>query len=443
MVHALSFPFDFLWGVSTSAHQFEGGNLDNQWAAWERRGGIRSGHTCAAACNWWQEAEADLDLCRDLGLNAIRISIDWGRVEPAEGQWNRSAMARYRAMLCAAVQRGMRPFVTLHHFTHPQWLEESGGFTAMSAAGKFALFAERMAGELGEFCRDWLTFNEPNVYASFGYVFGEFPPGLRYRMYDYALVMATMHRAHALAYERIHRVQPEAAVGIATNWVEFQAASNSASDRLMAYAYDTVFNRSTLQMLTCGNLQFPFGALAPEVPEVMQKIEFIGLNVYNRLHVRAPWNEASRRSGGLFVPDDAPQGDHGVELPYGEAYPDAIVAAATEYASLGVPLYITENGVPDRADRIRPWVIVQSLRRIQDLVTRGVDVRGYFHWSVVDNFEWSEGWTLRFGLYEMDPVTQARRPRASAALYRDIIARNGLSYEQLSRFSEPPAPCSG
>ncbi len=211
----------------------------------------------------------------------------------------------------------------------------------------------------------------------------------------------------------------------------------------MAYAYDTVFNRSTLQLFTCGNLQFPFGALAPEVPEVMQKIDFIGLNVYNRLHVRAPWNEASRRSGGLFVPDDAPQGDHGVELPYGEAYPDAIVAAATEYARLGVPLYITENGVPDRADRIRPWVIVQSLRRIEDLVTRGVDVRGYFHWSLVDNFEWSEGWTLRFGLYEMDPVTQSRRPRASAGLYRDIIARNGLSYEQLSRFSEPPAPCSG
>jgi beta-glucosidase len=337
----------------------------------------------------------------------------------------------------------MRPFVTLHHFTHPQWLEESGGFTAMSAAGKFALFAERMVGELGECCRDWLTFNEPNVYASFGYVFGEFPPGLRYRVYDYALVIAIMHRAHALAYERIHRAQPEASVGIATNWVEFQAASNSASDRLMAYAYDTVFNRATLQLLTCGNLQFPFGALAPEVPEAMQKIDFIGLNVYNRLRVRAPWNEASRRSGGLFVPDDAPQGDHGVELPYGEAYPDAILSAATEYARLGVPLYITENGVPDRADRIRPWVIVQSLRRIEDLFARGIDVRGYFHWSLVDNFEWSEGWTLRFGLYELDPVTQSRRARASAALYRDIIRRNGLSYEQLSRFSEPPAPCSG
>jgi len=310
VVHELSFPSNFLWGVSTSAHQFEGGSLDNQWAAWERRGGIRSGHACAAACNWWEQAEADLDLGRDLGLNAIRISVDWGRVEPSEGQWNRSAMARYRAMLCAAVERGMRPFVTLHHFTHPQWLEESGGFTAMSAAGKFALFAERMVGELGEFCLDWLTFNEPNVYASFGYVFGEFPPGLRYRVYDYALVIATMHRAHALAYERIHRAQPEASVGIATNWVEFQAASNSAPDRLMAYAYDTVFNRATLQLLTCGNLQFPFGALAPEVPEAMQKIDFIGLNVYNRLHVRAPWNEASRRSGGLFVPDDAPQGGH-------------------------------------------------------------------------------------------------------------------------------------
>ena len=262
-------------------------------------------------------------------------------------------------------------------------------------------------------------------------------------MYDYALVLATMHRAHALAYERIHQVQPNANVGIATNWVEFQAASQSASDRLLAYTYDMTFNRATLQLLTCGNMQFPFGALAPEVPEAMQKIDFIGLNVYNRLHVRTPWDDASRRSGGLFVPDSAPQGDRGVELPYGEAYPPAILAAATAYAHLGVPLYITENGVPDRTDRIRPWVMVQSLWRIQELIARGVDIRGYFHWSLVDNFEWSEGWTLRFGLYELDRATQQRRQRVSAGLYREIIERNGLSYEQLSRFSEPPAPCSG
>ena len=182
----------------------------------------------------------------------------------------------------------------------------------------------------------------------------------------------------------------------------------------MAYAYDTVFNRSTLQLLTCGNLQFPFGALAPEVPEVMQKIDFIGLNVYNRLHVRAPWNEASRRSGGLFVPDGAPQGDHGVELPYGEAYPDAILAAATEYARLGVPLYITENGVPDRADRIRPWVIVQSLRRIEDLVARGVDVPWIFSLEPGGQLRMERGLdvalrALRVGPRDTDQKTESER----------------------------------
>ena len=389
------------------------------------------------------KAEADLDLCRELGLNAIRISIDWGRVEPVEGQWNRSALARYRAMLCAAVERGMRPFVTLHHFTHPQWLEEAGGFTVMSAARKFALFAERIVAELGECCRDWVTFNEPNVYAASAMSSANFRPAcviacttMRWYLPPCIARMPWLTSASTVC----NREPPSASPPIGSS---SRRRAIPPSDRLMAYAYDTAFNRSTLQLLTCGNLQFPFGALAPEVPEVMQKIDFIGLNVYNRLHVRTPWNEASRRSGGLFVPDDAPQGDRGVELPYGEAYPEAILTAATEYARLGVPLYITENGVPDRADRIRPWVIVQSLRRIEELVARGVDVRGYFHWSLVDNFEWSEGWTLRFGLYELDPMTQARRPRTSAGLYRDIITRNGLSHEQLSRFSEPPAPCSG
>ncbi|MGA2992112.1 MAG: family 1 glycosylhydrolase [Candidatus Korobacteraceae bacterium] len=438
----LNFERSFLWGVSSSAHQFEGGNTHNQWAEWERQGRIRSGDACGTACNWWRQAEADLDRCRELRLNALRISVDWGRIEPRQGEWDRSAVARYRSLLRAVVERGMRPFVTLHHFTHPLWFEASGAFCVPEAAAKFARFAERLVGELGDFCHDWLTFNEPNVYAVFGYVFGEFPPGLRYHLQDYALVMANMHRAHALAYERIHALQAGAAVGLATNWAEFQPASSSPADRLTAYAYDAVFNRASLELITCGNLQFPFGALAPEIPEVMQKVDFIGLNVYNRLHVRAPWNEASRRTGGLHVPSWAPQGDHGIELPYGEAYPEAIVSAASAYAHLGVPLYITENGVPDRADRIRPWVIVQSIRRIHEAIARGIDVRGYFHWSLVDNFEWNEGWTLRFGLYELDPQTQMRRPRPSATLYHDIVHQNGLSDEQLSRFSDPPVPCS-
>lgn len=438
----LPFPAGFLWGVSTSAHQFEGHNNHNQWAAWERLGRIRSGDRNRDACDWWRESRRDLDLCRELGLNAIRISVDWGRLEPAEGRWSRDAVHRYRSLLDEIRRAGMHCFVTLHHFTHPQWFEEQGAFLGRVSAERFAVHAERVVTEFGDLCSDWLTFNEPNVYSAFGYIFGEFPPGHRSRMRDCAMVMCNIHRAHALAYDRIHGLQSDATVGIATNWVDFEPATHSGADRVLAFLYDAAFNRSSFQLLSGGSLPMPFKSLGTEVPEAIGKIDFVGLNVYNRLHVSAPWDTASRKTGGIFVPADVPQGDHGVELPYGEAYPDAIVSAAREYARLGVPLYVMENGVPDRSDRLRPWVLVQSIERVHRLIESGLDIRGYFHWSLVDNFEWNEGWTLRFGLYELDPRTQERTARSSAKLFGDIIQQNGLNDEQLSRYSDPPVPSS-
>jgi beta-glucosidase len=436
----LSFPEGFLWGVSTSAHQFEGSNTLNQWAEWEKKGRIRSGDSCRDACGWWNSSSRDIELCRQLGLNAIRISVDWGRIEPFDCAWDRTAIHRYRSLLREVRAAGMRPFVTLHHFTHPQWFEDRGAFLHSRSPEIFAAFAERAVRELGDLCADFVTFNEPNVYAAFGYLFGEFPPGHKYRIRDCAQVMINLHRAHAIAYERIHAVHPAAWVGLATHWVDFQPATDSPGDRLLAFLYDSTFNRSSLQLLRCGSLPAPMGTFTAEVPEAMQKIDFVGLNVYNRMHVRSPWDEVSRRTGGLYVPEDVPQGDSGVEVPYGEAYPDVVISSVKEYAALGAPIYIMENGVPDRSDRIRPWVITQCLQRTQQMIQKGFDVRGYFHWSIVDNFEWSQGWTLRFGLFELDPRTQERFARPSAELYRQIVEQNGLSDEQLSRFSDPPVP---
>lgn len=432
------FPDGFLWGVSTSAHQFEGGNIHNQWHEWEKSGRIRSGDSCSTACGWWTNAERDLDLCAELGLNTIRVSVDWGRLEPYEGAWNEFAFDRYRKLLEEIHARNMRPFVTLHHFTHPTWFENRGAFLVRESAERFAAFASKTVHLLGDLCTDWLTFNEPNVYAIFGYVFGEFPPGERNKMLECARALSNTHRAHALAYDAMHSAQPSANIGITINWVDFCPASQAPTDRLLAYFYDAIFNRSTLQMLTAGNLQFPFGALAPDVPEAIRKTDFIGVNVYNRLHVRAPWNEAHRKTGGIFVPRHVPQGDAGVDLPYGEACPDAVTSAIREYSVIGVPIYVMENGVPDRSDRIRPWVIVQTLKRVGDLIASGHDIRGYFHWSIVDNFEWNEGWTLRFGLYELDLASQQRKPRPSADIFRQIIAKNEIADELLGRFSEPP-----
>jgi beta-glucosidase len=434
----LTYPPDFLWGVSTSSHQFEGGEVPNQWCDWERQGRIRSGYRRGLACDWWRNAEADLDLCRDLGLNSIRISIEWARLEPEQGRWDRAAAERYIEILQAIRRRGMRPFVTLHHFTNPIWFEAQEAFLSDDSPELFATFAEVAVQSLGAHCTDWLTFNEPNVYAVFGYMFAEFPPARRHAIRECATVISHMHRAHALAYQRIHCLQPKANVGLTVNWIDFQPETNSPADRLLTYSYDAVFNRSSLELLRSGSMRFPFGALGPDVPEAVDRTDFIGLNIYNRLRVRSGWGDQFLSTGGIFVPDHVPQGDSGVLQPYGEACPDAVVPAVKEYARLGVPIYVFENGVPDRTDRIRPWVLVRSIHNVAKLIYSGYDIRGYFHWSIVDNFEWNEGWKLRFGLYEMDPETQVRTARPSAALYKQIIRNQGVSDELYGRFSEQP-----
>jgi beta-glucosidase len=433
----VSFPDNFLWGVSTSSHQFEGGNTLNQWYDWERAGRIRSGTLSGEACDWWRDAERDLDLCSQLGLNAIRISLEWSRIEPAYAHWSDAAVLRYREIIGQARRRGMRVFVSLHHFTHPRWFEARGGFLDAQAPKLFRHYAKRAARSLADLVTDWVTFNEPNVYAAFGYVFGEFPPGRMNELNSALSVFSGMMRSHAAAYDVIHREQPGANVGLAVNYVVFEPARDNILDRQLAAAYDTLFNRSTLSYLQGEPLPLPFALMAPSVPDCAHKIDFIGLNVYNRLHVRAPLG-GNFSQGGLHVPRHLPQGDRGVAAPYGEAYPKVVSAAIQTYAALGCPMYVMENGVPDRADRIRPWLLVSSLKELRHMWQQGYDVRGYFHWSLVDNFEWSEGWHLRFGLYELDRATGQRHPRPSAELYRQIIADKGIRRETLERWDKAP-----
>lgn len=424
--------------MSTSAFQFEGGDGHSQWHDWEREGRIRSGHNRELACNWWENADDDLRRCRDLGLNAIRVSLEWSRIEPEQGQISTEALERYRGLLKSIRLNGMRPFITLHHFTHPGWLERAGAFLSEETAQRFADFAELAVRTFGDLCSDWVTFNEPNVYAVFGFVFGEFPPARRNAIRECALVLRNMHVAHAAAYERIHGLQSHANVGLTSNWVEFQPVSAFSADVLVAFSYDALFNRSSLSLLRSGTLPFPYGTLTSDAPQIVDKLDFVGLNVYNRLHVRSGFDETFFKTGGIFVPKHVPQGDSGIELPYGEACPDAVLAAVKQYSVLNAPIYILENGVPDREDRIRPWVLVQTVRKLAELSHAGYDIRGYFHWSLVDNFEWNEGWQLRFGLYELDPRTQVRRARPSAQIYREIIRNHGVSDKLLSRFSEQP-----
>lgn len=427
------FPAQFAWGVATSSHQVEGGNLNNQWAAWEKQGRIKSGDQVGLACDWWRNAERDFDLAQQLGVNALRLSVEWSRIEPTEGQWDEGALKRYRQMLRALQDRGMRPFVTLHHFTNPLWLENQGGFAAPGSPQLFERFTQRVVAALGDLCTDWTTFNEPNVYASLGYFLGEFPPGRKGKFLQVARVTRNLLLAHAAAYRTIHELQHDANVGWAQHYAVFKPQRpESALDRWLARFIDRRFNHNFADSILDGRAPFPFSQFGDSLPEVKGTCDYVGINYYSRL--RAGFNLRSPKTGffQLTVPPHKPQGDSGVEVPYGEAYPEGLRHAVESFRQFNKPVYILENGVPDRGDRIRPWVLQSSVEQMQNMLREGVDLRGYFHWSLTDNFEWNEGWHLRFGLIELDPATQERKLRPSAQLYAEIIrkSRNGIGGDQ-------------
>jgi beta-glucosidase len=436
----LAFPAGFRWGVATASHQCEGGNTNN-WSRWEDEGHTGTGERSGLACDWWVHAERDFDLAQRLGLNALRLSLEWSRIEPRPGEWDGAAIARYREMLQGLRDRGLEPMVTLHHFTHPLWLEDRGGFLAPDAVDRFERYAARVVADLGDLCDLWCTVNEPNVYAFFGYHLGPFPPGQTGDPRQALRVQATMARAHAAAYRAIHAAQPDARVGWAHAYNTFDPATEGAPlDGLVASLLDAAFNDFFPRAVLAGQAVFPINRYAGDLTTVRGTCDFVGINTYYRDRIAFD----PRRPGELFgrrvISPRAPRGDQGAVSTTGEIYPNGILRAARRAAALGKPNYVTENGVPDREDRIRPWVLARAMLALHDALDRGIDLRGYYHWTLVDNFEWADGWSLRFGLVALDPETQERTPRPSAALYSAIAHANALTAEMVAQYAAGALP---
>ena len=432
---ALTFPAGFRWGVATAAHQYEGGNTNNSWYAWEQAGHIKSGERSGLACDWWRNAELDFDLAQQLGLSALRLSIEWSRIEPRPGEWDDAAIARYRQMLAGLRERGIEPMVTLHHFSNPLWLEQRGAFLWSEAPERFARFARFAAEHLADLCDMWCTVNEPNVYAIVGYVIGDFPPG-RGGFAAATRVQGNLARAHAAAYHAIHAVQPAARVGWAQNINTFDPARPGfAPDRWVARGLDAAFNGFFPQAVQKGRVAFPFGLGGGDVSMARGTADWVGLNLYYRDLVRFDPRLPGQLFGRREVAKGAPLGDQPVTGTWGEVYPQGIVRASERLAALGKPIYVTENGVSDDADRLRPWQIARAVKALHEALARGVDLGGYYLWSLVDNFEWAEGWTTRFGLAALDLATQERSLRRSGELYGAIARANALTPPMLREYA--------
>lgn len=420
---ALRFPDGFLWGSATASHQVEGGNAENDWAAWEREPGrIVDGTRAGAAAMWWAgRAEEDLRRAAELGQNAHRMSLEWSRLEPSPGVFDLTAFDRYRAILTHAKNVGLSTCVTVNHFTLPKWAAAKGSWRDRGLVDRFAAFARVAVRSLDDLVDLWATLNEPNVLALMGYANGRWPPGEQ-RSRSYAQALINMLRAHALGYRAMKAERADARVGIVLSLPMFAAWRPTRADRGAARGQDWIFNGAIVSALQHGRVPAPLSLRGVTIDELRGAYDWIGLNYYGCYRVKFDAT-APHRAFGVHV-------DAGniktATSDWGAPYPAGLTAQLERLGALGVPLFVTENGVFDNDDRIRPRYLVDHVRAVHDAIAKGVDVRGYFHWALVDNFEWAEGWSTRFGLLALDVATQERTARPSAQIYARICAKNGV-----------------
>jgi beta-glucosidase len=431
------FPPDFLWGAATSAYQVEGAPLADGagpsiWHEFSHRpGAILHGHTGDVACDHYHRYPEDIALMRALNLNAYRFSFAWPRILPAgRGAVNPAGLGFYDRLIDGLLEAGLRPFATLYHWDLPAALEEQGGWLHDDVAGWFADFAALLARHFGDRVTDWTTLNEPGIVTEKGYVLGIYAPGHR-NPAEAPVVARNLMRAHGAAVRAL-RAGSRGQVGVVVNLQPKHPASDSEADRDAAARADAFRNRQFLDAMLLGQtppeLPAMFGpAWRPLSPDdlalIHQPLDFVGINYYTRNVIRDdPANPPTRAR--LVAQPDRPHTLMGWEV-YPEGLAETLRWVAGRYGP--VPLYVTENGAafddpaPAAGADLEDPARVDFLRGHLEAALRaraaGVDLRGYFVWSLLDNFEWSSGYARPFGLVHVDFGTQRRTVKRSGRFF--------------------------
>ncbi len=415
----LKFPPNFIFGTATAAHQIEGDNVNSDWWHYESIGKLpfKSGK----ACNHWNLYRQDIELMHSLGYNAYRFSIEWARIFSKEGKIDKNALQRYQEIINLLNEKGIIPVVTLHHFTLPFWFLEKGGFAKEENLRYWEEYVKALENILD--VKLIATFNEPMVYVVAGYLSGEWPPFKKSPRVA-SRVAANILKAHSIAYEILHK---EHKVGIVKNIPIFLAASQKNDDLKAARKADNMFNFNFLDAIWDGIYEGIIGKY--EVPE--SDADFIGVNYYTAYQVRHSYNPLK------FFLDARPakMGEKRTDMGW-SVYPEGIYKAVEKVYRYKKPIYITENGIATGDDEWRISFIVQHLQYLHRTIKDGYDVKGYFYWSFIDNFEWDKGFAPRFGLVEINYKNFQRKPRKSAHVYGEISKEKEIKDEILEKYGE-------
>ena len=416
-----SIPNGFLMGVSTASMQIEGGEVNANWNDWYRRGFIKDGTNPATGNDHWEKWQEDTELMAQMGLQLYRFSVEWARLIPEEGKVDEAAVVRYRRELELLREKGIRPLLTIHHFSNPMWFEEKGAFEKRENVMHYLDLVEVVANRFGDLCSDYITINEPNVYATSSYFFGQWPPGKK-SFGSTIAVMENLAYCHIRAYEMLHSIRKEMGyedtmVGCA-NHLRVFAPKNEKNlwHRVSAKLTSYLFQDALTEAMTLGKFPFPLRNWG-KLPKG-EYTDFIGLNYYTRSTV----------SGiGDGVREGSPRNDLDWEV-----YPQGIVECARQlYEVLPRPIWVTENGTCDNLDHFRCKYLCEHLAQISK---SDLPFTRYYHWCFCDNFEWVEGNWAKFGLVRVDPETKERTIKTAGHFYSDVIKNGGVTEEMYEKF---------
>ena len=437
MSEPLVFPPDFTFGVATSAYQVEGG-IDNDWAQWERAGKLNDPHARnSRGAGHWDRFFEDVELIKALRATAYRMSIEWARIEPKRGFWDEGALHGYRARLEALVKAGIRPVVTLHHFTHPVWFHAETPWHEPSALVSWRRYIDRCVELLAGLDVAVTTINEPEVFLLGGYLSGKMPPGISDGKLAFAAV-PNLVRAHVIARQALlARPGPKPIpIGIAQNVMMFAPRRVwNPLDQALSRLAEANYNHGFLEALFTGKLRLQMpGLLAgrADIDGAERSTDFTGINYYTRAHL----SFVSRPPFVAF--DFLDRNRRGLTDIGWEDYPEGFGALLKQMKRYGVPVWVTENGLDDRSGTRRPRFLYEHLRQLLLARRDGVNVTTYLHWSLMDNFEWLEGWGPRFGLYRVDFTTLERMKTPACDYFARLATERVLTPPELT--GEAPAP---